>query len=99
MKNSDGESQLDVQNRIDKKLQEIISKNNNKRIAIVCHNACILFYLLKYCKLEDARKNKKLTISYKDKILINDAVMASPSLIKLEYNNDELVNISYLELV
>jgi hypothetical protein len=45
---------------MENKINEIISSNPNKRIAIVCHNACILFYLLKYCKLEKAEVKKKL---------------------------------------
>lgn len=96
LKNEDGESQLDVQNRIGKKIKDIISKNKNKKIAVVCHNACILFYLLKYCKLEDAKKIKKLTISYRGKILINEGIMASPSIMKLEFDDNELIDISYI---
>ena len=48
LKNKDGESNLDVRNRMDAKITEIINNNQNKKIVIVCHNACILFYLLKY---------------------------------------------------
>lgn len=98
LKNTDGESQKDVQNRVHKKIEEIMNNNENKKIAIVCHNACILFYLLKYCKLEKAEVNKKLTIKFKDKILIKDSIMKSPSIMKLEFDNNELVDISYIEI-
>ena len=82
LKNINGESQEDVQNRFNKKIQEIINEGN-KKVAIVCHNACILFYLLKFCKLEKAELNKKLTIKFRGKILIEDSIMKSPSLMKL----------------
>ena len=98
LKNPDGESSLDVRNRMDAKIKEIINSNPNKKIAIVCHNACILFYLLKYCKVEKAEVKKKLTISFNNKILINDGIMKSPSIMKLEFYNNELANISYLEI-
>ena len=98
LKNIDGESQVDVQNRMDKKIKEIIYNNENKRVAIVSHNACILFYLLKYCNLEEAKINKQLTITYKDKKIIESGIMKSPSIMKLTFNNDSLIDISYFEI-
>ncbi len=98
LKNIDGESQKDVQNRVNKKIEEIMNNNKNKKIAIVCHNACILFYLLKYCKLEKAEVNKKLTIKFKDKVLLENNIMKSPSMMKLEFENNKLLDISYIEI-
>lgn len=98
LKNQDGESGTEVRNRMNDKITEIISQNKDKRIAIVCHNACILFYLLQYCKLEKAEPIKKLTISFKDKILIKDGIMKSPSIMKLEFNDNELTNVTYIEM-
>lgn len=98
LKNIGGESQKDVQNRVNKKIEEIMNNNKNKKIVIVCHNACILFYLLKYCKLEKAEVNKKLTIKFKDKVLIEDNIMKSPSMMKLEFENNKLLDISYIEI-
>ena len=83
---------------MDAKITEIIEKNRDKRIAIVCHNACILFYILKYCKLEKAELNKRLTIIFNDKILIKDGIMKSPSMMKLVFDEDKLVNIDYIEI-
>lgn len=76
----------------------IIEKIDSKKIAIVCHNACILFYLLKYCKLEKAELNKRLTISFNNKVLIKDGIMKAPSIIKLEFNDNNLVDINYIEI-
>lgn len=98
LKNVNGESQVDVQNRMHIKIKEIINKNNNKKVAIVCHNACVLFYLLKFCKLENAKVNKKLTIKFNDKVLIEDNIMKSPSIMKLEFEDDKILNISYIEI-
>ena len=83
---------------MDAKIKEIMNDNPNKKVAIVCHNACILFYLLKYCKVEKTEVKKKLTVSFNNKILINDGIMKSPSIMKLEFENNELSNISYLEI-
>ena len=80
------------------KIKEILNRNDNKKVAIVCHNACILFYLLKFCKLVKAEVNKKLTIKFNDKILIKDNIMKSPSIMKLEFEGDKLLNISYIEI-
>ena len=97
LKNLDGESGLDVQNRIDKKIKEIISNNRDKKIAIVGHNASIIFYLLKYCKLESAEPIKKLTISFNGKTFIDNGIMGAPSFFKLEFD-DDLVDISYYSI-
>ena len=98
LKNIDGESGIEVQNRMDAKITDIINQNRGKKIAIVCHNACILFYLLKYCKLEKAELNKRLTISFNNKVLIKDGIMKAPSIIKLEFNDNNLVDINYIEI-
>ena len=97
LKNHDGESQIDVRNRFDNKLNELLA-SDNKRIAIVCHNAAILFYLLKYCTLKDAKIPKKITLTYNKKILINNGIMESPSMFKLVFSGFELVDIDYIKL-
>ena len=98
LKNKDGESRQEVVERMNVKISEIIKNNKDKRVAIVCHNACILFYLLQYCKLEKAEERKKLTISFKDKILIEDGIMKAPSVMKLEFNDNKLIDINYFEI-
>ena len=98
LKNKDGESKQEVVERMNYKINEIIKNNKDKRVAIVCHNACILFYILQYCKLEKAEERKKLTISFNDKILIKDEIMKAPSVMKLQFDDNELVDITYLEI-
>ena len=98
LKNADGESRLEVANRMSTKINEIVNENKDKKIAVVCHNACILFYLLQYCELEKAEVKKKLTISFNGKTLIKDEIMKAPSVMKLEFNNDKLVDVTYFEV-
>lgn len=98
LKNLNGESQEEVRNRFDNKINDLLEKSENNKIAIVTHNACTLFYLLKYCKLENAQISKKLTISYNNKILIRDSIMESPSIMRLEFEDKKLLNIEYIEI-
>ena len=98
LKNEDGESQVDVCNRMTKKIEEFLDIYKNKRIAIVCHNACILFYLLQYCELVDTKVRKKLTICFRGKTIILDDIMESPSIMKLEFDDKQLVNLSYIRI-
>lgn len=97
LKAPDGESQLDVRERVEKKINELLINNKGKRIAIVAHNVCILFYILKYCKLEDAVVGKDLTISYNGNILFKNSKMDTPSIMKLDFNDLELTNITYIK--
>ena len=98
LKNKDGESRQEVVERMNIKINEIIKINKDKRVAIVCHNACILFYILQYCRLEKAEERKKITISFKDKILIKEGIMKAPSVMKLEFDNDKFIDINYFEI-
>ena len=98
LQTSNGESGHDVQKRFDKKIKEILNNSHDKKIAIVCHNAAILFYILKFCKLESARVNKKLTITYNDKLLIDADIMRSPSMFKLIFDKDKLIDIEYITM-
>lgn len=98
LKNLNGESQEDVRNRLDNKINYLLEQSDNKIIAIVTHNACTLFYLLKYCKLINAQTPKKVTISYNGKILIKDSIMDSPSIMKLEFEEKKLLDIEYIKI-
>lgn len=98
LKNNNGESQKDVRTRFDNKINYILNNSHSNEIAIVSHNAAILFYLLKYCTLISAEIPKKLTISYKNKTLIKGSIMKSPSIMKLTFDNDNLIDIEYIEI-
>ena len=98
LKNPNGECQEEVRNRMDNKISELLDNSKNGKIAIVTHNTCTLFYLLKYCELDNAQIPKKITISYKNKILIKDGTMKSPSIMKLEFEDKKLQDIEYIEI-
>ena len=98
LKTINGESQKDVRERFDNKINYILKNSINDEIIIVSHNAAILFYILKYCNLVSAEVPKRLTIGYKDKILIKDGMMKSPSIMKLVFDNGTLIDIEYIEL-
>lgn len=98
LKNKNGESQKEVRERFADKINHILENSSNNEIAIVSHNAAILFYLLKYCDLISASVPKKLTIGYKGKVLIKESIMKSPSIMKLLFDNNELVDIEYIEM-
>ena len=97
LKNKNGESQIEVRNRMNNKINELLS-NNYSKIVIVAHNACILFYLLKYCTLIKAEVPKKITIKYKNKYLIKESIMSSPSYFKLNFEDNKLLNITYFKI-
>ncbi len=98
LKNVNGESQKEVRKRFDDKINYILENSNSDKIAVTSHNAAILFYLLKYCNLISAEVPKRLTIGYKDKVLIKDSIMKSPSIMKLIFDNNELLDIEYIDI-
>lgn len=98
-KNINGESQKEVRKRFDDKINYILNSSPNDEIAIVAHNSAILFYLLKYCNLIGIDGPKGVTLAYKDKILIKNSIMASPSIMKLIFDdNNNVINIDYIEI-
>ena len=99
LKNPNGECQVEVRNRMDEKINDLLDKSEKNKIAIVTHNTCTLFYLLKYCRLDNAQIPKKITISYKNKNLIKNGTMKSPSIMKLEFEDRNLQNIEYIEIL
>ena len=81
LKNSLGESLIDVQKRMDSVISKIVLDNKNKRIVIVSHGAALKFYLRKFCKL-----NKDIKLEFNNGVLD----FSSPCIIKLIINDDNL---------
>ena len=95
-KTEGGESQLDVRNRMEEVINEILDENTDKRVAVFTHGYAITFYLLKYCKLLDIY-DKKLKYEYKGEILFDKSINA-PEVFKLTFdNNKNLENIELIE--
>lgn len=84
-----GESQLEVRNRMLKSLNSVIEKN--KRIAIVTHSTAMLFLLMKWCNVTMEK------ISYKD-MIICDTKIDNCDIFKLTFDdNYDLIEIQKLK--
>ena len=90
-----GESQIDVRNRMDEAITEILKQHKDKRIAIFSHGYAITFYLLKYCKLTNLT-DKKFTFEFNNKIIFDKKINA-PEVFKLTFDNEELMSIESIE--
>ncbi len=95
-KTEGGESMVDVQERFSEAFYEVISKNEDKKIAIFTHGYAITFFLLKYCKLISVDDKQKLVIEYKDKILL-DKKLNAPEVFKLTLDGDKITSIELIE--
>lgn len=88
LKNIDGESYNDVITRMNNFFDELIhSSNENDNIAVVSHGAAIKFYLSQFCKL-----NQNIKLVFNDNILS----ITSPCVLKLEFRDKKLINISQI---
>lgn len=81
LKNVDGESRIEVTNRMEKAFNRVLSENLEKNIAIVSHGASIKFLLMKWCNL-----NSNNQLEFRGKT-IN---LNSPGVLKLEFNGEDL---------
>ena len=86
-KTSDGESAEDTNKRMTEFLKECLNENKGKKIAIVSHGGSIKFLLLNWCKV-----NENMKLEYKD----NELNVTSPSLLKLTFKDEELINIEQI---
>lgn len=86
-KTRDGESANETKIRMTNFMNEILEKNEGKRIAIVSHGGSIKFYLLNYCSV-----NERLNLEYKGKELN----ITSPCLLKLTFSGKELINLEQI---
>ena len=86
-KTSDGESAEDTNKRMTEKLNEILEEYKDKRVAIVTHGGSIKFLLLNWCKV-----NENVKLEYKEKELN----ITSPCLLKLTFNDKELINLEQI---
>ena len=78
-----GESRLEVYNRMIKGLINVMKKNKNKKAVIVSHASSLSFLLTKWCKVEII--NGKYVIKYKGETILNG--FDSPELLKLEFDD------------
>ncbi len=83
-----GESQLEVANRMFEALNFVLKENKGKRIAIVSHGTAITFLFMKLGEY------KNDIIYYNDKVVIDkDFIWDAPEVFKLVFEDDELLSI------
>ena len=86
-KTSDGESAEDTKERMTKFLNKILKEYKEKKVVVVSHGGAIKFLLLNWCKV-----NEDVKLVYKDTALD----IKSPCLLKLTFNNSELINLEQI---
>ncbi len=89
----DGENQLEVKERMFLAIENVLKEHNGKKIAIVSHSTAISFLLTKWCEL--INKQDYYLIEYQDKIILKEK-MNSPEVFKLEFENNQLLNVSLI---
>lgn len=96
-----GECQEEVRNRMYEALEEVVSANRGKRIAIFSHGLAITFLLLKWCHLDSVSLDRKLVFSFKGREVFNKRIN-SPDVFKLVFDDDNNVlsieNIEFSDL-
>lgn len=98
LKNEEGESKKEVQNRMYEGFMDVVYKNKGKRVVIFSHGAAITFLLMKWCKLEYIKENKHKCLSFKNKIVV-DKVFNQPEVFKISLDeNNEIINIENIEI-
>ena len=88
-----GESQKEVRDRMYNSIVKILTDNNDKRIAIISHGTAITFLLKKWCNTEIL--NDKIRYSFNGNILLEGYINNCEG-IKLEFDNNNLINITKL---
>lgn len=88
LKNKDGESAKEVRKRMIEVIKEILEKHEGKKIAIVSHGAAIKYLLQEYCKYN--HENKTICYNVRE---ICSVKLEAPSVLKLEFEEGELISI------
>ena len=89
LKNIDGESNIEVRERMYEFIEEVLQKYNGKNIVIISHGAAIRFLLLKWCNFSYENN----MFSYNDKVIFQGQ-LDSPSVLKLVFESNKLIEIS-----
>lgn len=89
-----GESRLEVYNRMIKGLIKVMKKNKNSKAVIVSHASSIAFLLTKWCNVEFV--DSKYVIKFNNEVILNG--FESPEILKLEFNDkNKLISISCIK--
>ena len=96
-KYKNGESRKEVAARMKEALYEVIEKNKGKRIYITSHSTAMINLFISFGKIEI--KDDKYKIIVNGKVLIDSDFKwneHTPELFKMEFEDDKLINIEYI---
>lgn len=85
---SNGESAEQTRARMNEFFSKMLTKYEGKRIAVVSHGGSIKFFLLNWCEV-----NEDVKLVYGKDVILN---IKSPCLLKLTFNQKELVDLQQL---
>ena len=88
-KGREGESCEEAYERVKGFIDYILDEYKEKRVALVSHGALISFLLTNWCEL-----NKDIKLVWKDKVI----EIKEPSITKLIFENNELIDIQSIEI-
>ena len=88
LKNVDGESNLEVRERMLDFFEDVLSNYKDKRIAIVSHGAAIKFFLQHFCEFNYEEND----FSFKNQVVCNTK-LESPSVLKFVFDNYKICSI------
>ena len=88
LKMPNGESQIEVADRMYNGLMKVLKENNGKSVAIVSHATAITFLLMNLGTYKDSK------IYFNNQLLMDENfVWNAPEVFKLEFNNNDLIKI------
>lgn len=97
-KNVNGESLNDTKERITSAISEIVSMiQNGDAVVVVSHAAAICAYLLNWCSIEVVDEQKKLRKITHNRSVVMNGKIATPSAFILEFENEQLCEIKYVD--
>ena len=88
LKCTGGENMLEVKERMEEAIKEILRNNIGQKVVVVSHGTAIKFYLSKWCEF---RENK---LFYNN----TEITTESQSILKLTFNGENLANIEKINL-
>ena len=86
-----GESRLEVRNRMFSAIKKILNENKGKKIAIVSHGTAISYLLKKWCDIELI--DDKVRYCFNDKVLLHGPINNCMAFKLVFDDNDEIINI------
>ena len=90
-----GESINEVSTRMYDALMEILNKNKKRRIAIVSHSTAISALLSKWCDVKINEDTKLIEIHFNNNKIL-DKKWDCPDLFKLEFDDNNILNIQHI---